>query len=213
MTGGTDMNRKFKVGLIRVLTTEDEEVLQSHGKQIMEYFPELEVVTKCIPDQYEGIHSPELGEIALPKIVETARSFTDVDMIIVSCADDPGVAEIRKVLPDIPVTGGGETTVALALKYDYAPQAYMRMIPDQMILGRPEGVHSTLDLMTPEGKASVLKLGMKLKEQGAEVIALACTGLATIGIAKDLEKETGLPVIDPVMAEGMFAYFEYLRKK
>ena len=53
------MNKKFKVGLIRVLTTEDEEVLQSHGKQIMEYFPELEVVTKCIPDQYEGIHSPE----------------------------------------------------------------------------------------------------------------------------------------------------------
>ena len=116
-----------------------------------------------------------------------------------------------------------KTTVALALKYgsrigvlgitDYAPQAYMRMIPEQMILGRPEGVHSTLDLMTPEGKASVLKLGMKLKEQGAEVIALACTGLATIGIAKDLEKETGLPVIDPVMAEGMFAYFEYLRKK
>lgn len=217
------MNKKFKVGLIRVLTTEDEEVLQSHGKQIMEYFPELEVVTKCIPDQYEGIHSPELGEIAIPKIVETARSFTDVDMIIVSCADDPGVAEIRKVLPDIPVTGGGETTVALALKYgsrigvlgitDYAPQAYMRMIPEQMILGRPEGVHSTLDLMTPEGKASVLKLGMKLKEQGAEVITLACTGLATIGIAKDLEKETGLPVIDPVMAEGMFAYFEYLRKK
>ena len=51
------MNKKFKVGLIRVLTTEDEEVLQSHGKQIMEYFPELEVVTKCIPDQYEGIHT------------------------------------------------------------------------------------------------------------------------------------------------------------
>ena len=44
----------------------------THGKQIMEYFPELEVVTKCIPDQYEGIHSPELGEIAIPKIVETA---------------------------------------------------------------------------------------------------------------------------------------------
>ena len=57
-----------------------------------------------------------------------------------------------------------------------------------MILGRPEGVHSTLDLMTPEGKASVLKLGMKLKEQGAEVIALACTGLATIALPKILKK-------------------------
>lgn len=217
------MDKKFKVGLIRVLTTEDEDVLQSHGRQIMEYFPELEVETKCIPDQYEGIHSPELFETAVPKIVETARSFKDVDMILVSCADDPGVAEIREALPGIPVTGGGETTVALALKYgskigvlgitDYAPQAYLRMVPDQIILGRPEGVHSTLDLMTPEGKASVLRMGMQLKEQGAEVLALACTGLATIGIAKDLEKEVGLPVIDPVLAEGMFAYFEYLRKR
>ena len=216
------MEKKFKVGLIRVLTTDDEEVLQSHGRQIMGYFPDLEVETKCIPDQYEGIHSPELFELAVPKIVETARSFTDVDMILVSCADDPGVAEIRKALPGIPVTGGGETTVALALKYgsrigvlgitDYAPQAYLRMVPDQIILGRPEGVHSTLDLMTPEGRDSVLKMGMQLKEQGAEVIALACTGLATIGIARDLEKETGLPVIDPVLAEGMFAYFEYLRR-
>lgn len=54
---------------------------------------------------------------------------------------------------------------------------------------------------------------MKLKEQGAEVLALACTGLATIGIAGDLERETGLPVIDPVMAEGLFAHFEAVRKQ
>lgn len=217
------MNKKFKIGLIRVLTTEDENVLSAHGKQIMNYFPELDVETKCIPDQYEGIHSPELLDEAVPKIVETAKTFKDVDMIIVSCADDPGVKEIREALPGIPVTGGGETTVALSLKYgqtigvlgitDYAPQAYLRMVPNQIIIGRPEGVHSTLDLMTPEGRKSVIEMGFKLKAKGAEVIALACTGLATIGIASELEKETGLPVIDPVLAEGLFAYFEYLRKK
>lgn len=216
------MNKKFKIGLIRVLTTEDQEVLQAHGKQIMEYFPTLEVETRCIPDQYEGIHSPELCQIAIPKIVETAKTFHDVDMIIVSCADDPGVAEIRKAIPGMPVTGGGETTVSLALKYgdkigvlgitDYAPQAYVRMIPDKMILGKPEGVNSTLDLMTPEGKQSVLAMGQQLKAQGAQVIALACTGLATIGVSRDLEEATGLPVIDPVLAEGLFAYFESLRK-
>ncbi|MGN8632660.1 aspartate/glutamate racemase family protein [Blautia sp. HCP3S3_G3] len=216
------MNHKFKIGLIRVLTTEDQEVLQAHGKQIMEYFPTLEVETKCIPDQYEGIHSPKLCQIAIPKIVETAKTFHDVDMIIVSCADDPGVAEIREAIPGMPVTGGGETTVSLALKYgdkigvlgitDYAPQAYVRMIPDKMILGKPEGVNSTLDLMTPEGKQSVLAMGQQLKAQGAQVIALACTGLATIGVARDLEEATGLPVIDPVLAEGLFAYFESLRK-
>ena len=215
--------KPFRVGLIRVLTSDDPHFVDMHGQIIMDHFPGIQVESRCIPDQWEGIHSHELELIAIPKIVELAKSFQDKDMIIVSCADDPGVAEIRKVLPNIPVTGGGETTVALALKYgskigvlgitDYAPQAYRRMIPDQMILGRPEGVHSTLDLMTQEGKESVLKLGLKLKEQGVEVIALACTGLATIGIAKDLENETGLPVIDPVMAEGLFAYFEYLRKK
>lgn len=216
------MEKKFKIGLIRVLTTENEEVLLAHERQLKSYFPQLQIETKCIPDQYEGIHTPELGKIAVPKIVATARSFEDVDMIIVSCADDPGVEEIREALPGIPVTGGGETTVALALKYgekigvlgitDYAPKAYVRMIPDQMILGKPDGVDSTLDLMTPEGRQSAVEMACKLKEQGAQVLALACTGMATIGIAKELEEATGLPVIDPVMAEGLFAYFEYLKK-
>lgn len=214
--------KKFKVGLIRVLTCEDPEVLYSHQRQIMEIFPELEVETKCIPDQPEGIHSPELGRIAVPKIVETAKTFRDVDMIIVSCADDPGVREIREALPGIPVTGGGETTVAVALRYgsrigvlgitDYAPDAYARLLQGKMILEKPEGVDSTLDLMTPEGREQVLLSGRKLKEKGAEVIALACTGLATIGIARELEEATGLPVIDPVLAEGLFAYFESVRR-
>lgn len=217
------MEKKFKIGLIRVLTTEDEDVLLAHGRQIMEYFPSLEVETKCIPDQYEGIHSQELAEIAIPKIVETAKSFSDVDMFIVSCADDPGVEQIREALPGVPVTGGGETTVSLALKYgekigvlgitDYAPQAYMRMIPNQIILGKPEGVDSTLDLMVPAGRQRIIAKALELKEQGAQVIALACTGLATIGVAKELEEATGLPVIDPVIAEGLFAYFESLRKR
>ena len=111
------MEKKFKVGLIRVLTTEDQDILLAHEKLLNQYFPMLTVETKCIPDQYEGIHSPELGALAVPKIVETAKSFRDVDMIIVSCADDPGVEEIREALPGIPVTGGGETTLALARKY------------------------------------------------------------------------------------------------
>ena len=44
------------------------------------------------------------------------------------------------------------------------------------------------------------------------MLALACTGMATIGIAKELEEAAGIPVIDHVMAEGLFAYFEYLKK-
>ncbi len=219
------MDKKFTVGVIRVLTSDDPEFVGMHGRIIEEHYPGIRCISKCIPDQPEGIHSHELEQIAVPKIVETAKSFEDVDMIIVSCADDPGVPEVRKALPGMPVTGGGETTAALSLRYgdkvavlgivDYAPKAYLRMIaPDRLVaMGRPEGVNSTLDLMTPEGRESCFRKGRELKEMGAEVIALGCTGLTTIGIARDLEKELGIPVIDPVLAEGLFAYFEAVRKQ
>ena len=96
---------------------------------------------------------------------------------------------------------------------DYAPKAYLRMIPEKIVaLGKPEGVDSTLDLMTPEGRESCLKTARELKEKGAEVIALGCTGLTTIGIAREIEDEVGIPVIDPVLAEGLFAYFESVRR-
>ena len=215
--------RKFQVGLIRVLTSDDPEFVNMHGQQIMNAYPTIEVESRCIPDQYEGIHSKELGEIAVPKIVKLAvEAFADKDMIIVSCADDPGVKEIRAVLPGKRVTGGGETTVGVALGHsekvgvlgitDYAPEAYGRILGDKLIANvRPEGVHSTLDLMTPEGHDNCIRAGFKLKEMGAGVIALGCTGLATIGIAKELEETCGLPVIDPVLAEGLFAYFASIR--
>ncbi len=218
------MEKKFTVGVIRVLTSEDQNFVDLHGRIIEEHFPGIKCISKCIPDQPEGIHSHELEQIAIPKIVETAKSFEKVDMIIVSCADDPGVAEIQKAIPGIPVTGGGEATAALAAKYggkiailgivDYAPKAYLRMIPDKIItVGKPEGVDSTLDLMTAEGRESCLRKAREIKEMGAEVIALGCTGLTTIGIAGDIERETGIPVIDPVLAEGLFAYFESIRKQ
>ena len=53
------MDKRWKVGLIRVVTLNDERLARMHGEIIMEKFPCLEVETKCIPDQYEGIHSPE----------------------------------------------------------------------------------------------------------------------------------------------------------
>ena len=215
--------KKLQVGLIRVLTTEDEVLLNNHGKTLMEKFPMLEVESRCIPDQYEGIHDVETEKKAVPKIVELAKTFRDKDMILISCADDPGVAEVREALPGMVVTGGGETTVAVATRYgdkigllgimDYAPKAYRRMIPDKLVgVLRPEGVYSTLDLMTEAGRKSCLASAMELKEMGAEVIALGCTGLATIGIAAEIEAATGLPVIDPVLAQGAFAAFEAAKR-
>ena len=64
--------KTYKVGLIRVLTTEDEELLQLHGKLIESYFPMFQVVSRCIPEQPEGIHDDETFAVGVPKVVNLA---------------------------------------------------------------------------------------------------------------------------------------------
>ncbi|MCI2059076.1 MAG: aspartate/glutamate racemase family protein [Oscillibacter sp.] len=214
------MKGKWHIGLIRVVTQEDPALRELHGNRIMEYFPELEVESRCIPDQPEGIHSDELKDLAVPKILRLAESFHGKDALIVSCADDPGVPELQKLL-SIPVVGAGSSTALLARRYgpragilgitDYAPSPYGSMFGEGLInLGRPQGVNSTLDLMTPEGRAAVENLALRLKDAGAQSIALACTGMSTIGVAGPLRRLTGLPVVDPVLAEGLCALYECL---
>lgn len=45
--------KKYRVGLIRVLTTDDTQLMQMHGALIEQYFPMLQVESRCIPDQPE----------------------------------------------------------------------------------------------------------------------------------------------------------------
>lgn len=215
------MDRRWKAGLIRVVTLEDDSLAGMHGEIIMNKFPCLQIETKCIPDQYEGIHSPETKESAIPKIIELAKTFKDIKVLIISCADDPAVPELEKQL-DIPVIGAGSSTAALASRYgrhagilgitEYAPAPYEYIFGNDLInLGKPEGVNNTLDLMTDSGRESVVRLALQLRDAGADSIALACTGMSTIRIAGLLSEKTGLPVIDPVTAEGLMTYYEYVK--
>lgn len=215
----------FNVGLIRVITLDEAQGLNTHGQLIESLYPDIAVESACIPNQPEGIHSPEQTDEAIPKIVQVAREcFANKDMILVSCAEDPGVEEIRAAMPGMPVTGGGECAVAAALRYgervgvlgivDYAPKAYRRLLGDRLVGNfRPEGVNCTLDLQTPEGHDSCVRTARAMAEAGCEVIALGCTGLGTIGIAAELERVTGLPVIDPVVAMGAFVTLEAARRQ
>ena len=212
---------KKEVAVIRVVTMEDPELVNMHGRLIEAYYPALHTTSYCIQDQPTGICSPETKMLAVPKILELARAHQDADAIVISCCDDPAVREIRREL-QVPVIGAGSSVCALAQSYgqkvgiigitDYAPEPYKAILEDHMInLGRPSNVSCTLDLLTEAGRSGVIELAHKLKAQGADSIALACTGMSTIRIAKIIEKACGLPVIDPVMAEGLFAYYACLR--
>jgi Asp/Glu/hydantoin racemase len=212
----------FNVGLVRVVTMQQQELIDTHGKLLESYFPQLNVESKCIYDQPFGIHDNETEALAIPKIIKMAKAWKGIDALVISCAGDPAVKDLRKVL-DIPVVGAGEATALLSMRYsgnvaslgitEEAPTAYHEILKDRLIChAHPEGVTSTIELMQPEGWGKAVKKALELKESGIGVIALSCTGMSTIRIAAHLEKICGIPVIDPVIAEGTILLFECLRR-
>lgn len=72
-------------------------------------------------------------------------------------------------------------------------------------MDRPDGVTTTLDLGTPTGRAGALAGAARLVERGAEVLVLACTGFATIGLAAELEERLGIRAFDPILCLGAAA--------
>lgn len=205
---------KHVVGLIRVLTTRDEELLNLHGRIIESAFPELRVVSRCIEDQPKGIYDRESEELAKPKILRLAREFEreGVNAIIVSCAADPAVKEARKELR-VPVIGAGSAAASIALAYgdkvgvlnltEDTPEVIKRVLGSHLVAeGKPEGVRNTLDLMTDWGREAAKKALNDLLKHGVDVIVLACTGYSTIGFARMAEEIAGIPVVDPVVAAG-----------
>lgn len=162
--------------------------------------------------------------MTIPKIQKLAKEFEELgaDGVILSCCGDPGLDLIRKEL-SVPLVGAGESTALMALRYgervytlgiiEDAPENYKKVLKERLIDNAvPDGVHCTLDLQGEKGWNAVCKKAKSLKENGADVIALACTGMASIGIAPKLEAVTGIPVLDPVMCEGLVMYMELLRK-
>ncbi|TVQ37270.1 MAG: hydantoin racemase [Spirochaetaceae bacterium] len=208
------------VGLLRVVSFDDPEIAAAHGRIIEQRYPALLVVTRCIPDQPKGIYDDESERIAIPKIIDQARRLVTEDgvqAVIVSCAADPAVEELRGEL-DVPVIGAGTAAAAVALSISTrvgtlgiteATPAPMRSMLGSFLTGEemPEGVRNTLDLMTDTGRASAIEAARRLTASGARVVALACTGYATIGLKPELQAATGLPVVDAVEAAALCTWF------
>ena len=213
----TDAKRR-RIGLIRVLTTTDARLLNLHGELAMKDFPCFEIFSNCISDQPEGIHDDATEAIAVPKVLALARKMESdgMEAVIVSCAGDPAVDLAADSLT-IPVIGAGRAVASLARAFEQSvgvlgltktvPAPMRRVLGDFLIADAvPDGVISTLDLMTPEGMSATIAAGRFLKAKGAKVLALACTGLSTIGAAEKLRIALSMPVVDPVRAEAAVAW-------
>jgi len=202
------------IGLIRVLTVSDPEVLNRHGRQLEARYG-FKTMSRCIPDQPHGIYNAETEEIARPKIVALARELEaeGARAIFISCAADPALAETRAAVR-VPVVGAGSAGAALALALGgrigvlsitpEVPAAVAQILGDRIVAHCvPEGVSNTTHLMQPGGVERSMAAARKLVDAGAEVILFACTGFVTIGMAPKIQAELGVPAVDPVLAGGL----------
>ena len=101
----------------------------------------------------------------------------------------------------------GTSVAALGITED-VPAAMADVLGSALLASaKPAGVETTVDLMKPLGNKAVLTAAKELKEQGAKVLVLACTGMSTIGVAEDIRRELGIRVVDPVIAAGLVAWY------
>lgn len=159
---------------------------------------------------------------AVPLVIDTVRKMSgeSYDAIIISCFLDPAVRELRNVIKDKVIIGSGEASLHLARFLGNpitvvtvgAQRETLEMMQDFVeglglknvvnIRGIPYGV-----LDADRDKDTALKLlteeSMRAKESGSRAVVVGCTAMA--GLAEELEKAVGIPVIDPLKASVILA--------
>ncbi|WP_226950917.1 aspartate/glutamate racemase family protein [Rouxiella sp. S1S-2] len=85
-----------------------------------------------------------------------------------------------------------------------APEVFYEILHDKLRTYRkPKGVNRTHDIHTEAGKSAIIEAVLACEKEGAKVIALACTGMATTDVAALVAPHTTLPIINPVLAAGI----------
>ncbi|MCL6633541.1 MAG: aspartate/glutamate racemase family protein [Alicyclobacillus herbarius] len=206
------------IGVIRVVTLNDQRLLEEHGDIIAAKYG-LDVTSFCIPNQPYGIYNDETEREAVPKIIDLAERLEKdgVEAVVVSCAADPAVAELRGRL-SIPVIGAGSSAALVARGVGLpagvlgitgeAPRVVKDTLGDLFVgYAKPQDVTNTKDLLNPRGQQQAVQASRLLLEQGAKAIVFACTGYSTIGLANVLRRELDCVVVDGVEAEGLFTWY------
>ena len=175
---------------------------------------DCEVIVVCLTRGPFTIESSYDEAYAIAPTIDLVKQANDegYDAIILACFCDVGV-EAAKEISCIPVLGLEEATLSVALllgsKFgimtEKRPRVAMKErhvrrhgLLDRMASIRPlELSVAELDSDPEETKAAGLALAKRMvEEDGAEVIIMGCAAMA--GYGNDLERELGVPVLDPL---------------
>ncbi|MDA0564209.1 aspartate/glutamate racemase family protein [Streptomonospora sp. S1-112] len=202
----------MRIGVIRVVTTDDAAHLGAHGR-VIEAELGVTAVSRCLPDQPDGVHDDTTFALAAAKVPDLAARMEredGVDAVLISCAADPGLAAARAAVR-VPVVGAGESAARRALELGSrvgvldlttrTPESVTSVLgPARVAALVPEGVRNTHDLRGEAGLAASVRAAERLVAMGADSLMFACTGMTTIGLAAHLADRVPVPVVDAVRA-------------
>jgi len=158
---------------------------------------------------------------AVPPTLELVRDAQDkgYDAILLGCFCDAGVEAAREI-SSIPVVAMEEATFAVALtlgnKFGILTEKRPRIAMKEQhirragLLSRLASIRalglstSDLDAHPEETKKRGIDIARKMiEDDGAEVIIMGCASMA--GYNKDVEREIGVPVLDPTVISFKYA--------
>lgn len=214
---------KLKVCVILPILQNDyfEEITEREFKSYAR--PGTEITVVSLEKGPASIESMYDEYVSAPWTLEKVKKAEEegYDAVIIDCMGDPALDGARELV-EIPVIGPAEASMAMACVIGHrfsvvtvlqnVVPIFHRMVASYGFKDRFASVRyidiPVLDL----DREDEVKRGLAVEsrkaidEDGADLIILGCTGM--IGMAKELEEELGVPVIDPTaaalkMAESM----------
>jgi allantoin racemase len=219
-----DVNGFLKVKVIIPITSPalDAEAAKEFGSYA---FPNTEVSVTHLDFGPASIECELDDAICVPDFLNKAKQAQEegYDVVISNCFLDPAVKASREIL-DIPVVGAAEASMHFAASLGHR-FSVVTVVPNLVPIienlaieyGFDKKLASVryvnipvLDLKDKKrlGKALHREMLAAIKEDGAHLLVLGCTGM--MGVAKEMEKllkQGGydVPVVDPAAASLKFA--------
>lgn len=174
--------------------------------------PDTEVIVACPNFGPESIESYYESSLATIGLFEKIKEYKDkIDGTVIACYGDPGLYSLKEVF-DFPIIGEAEASLSIASLLGHkfsilsalkkATPMFENMVNQYGFSDKLASIEPielpVLELKKDEDKTikKLIEVGERARDVGAEVLILGCSGMSRF--KSEVEKDIGLPVIDPV---------------
>lgn len=204
-----------------IMCNSSKEFYDAHaGRRLAMSTDEVQLVVINIPHGPDSMESAYDEAIAAPYILQQVVSAETegCDAVVIDCAADPALRAAREI-SELPVVSAGEASYHAAMmvagKFSVItvlPTTANEISDHLKMYGFSSRVASVRSANVPvlaledeqEAEEHLYAAARKaIDEDGAQAIVLGCTGM--MAMRDSLEKQLGVPVIEPYLAAIQFA--------